>query len=375
MLPELVQRLDPQRDYWPCSPHSPHGDRRDFNNPAWGDAHLWSVWHGREPFEWYRTCTHRFNSEFGFQSFPEPRTVYTYTAPEDRNITSYVMEHHQRSGIGNSTIIHYMLDWFRLPTSFEGTLWLSQILQGMAIKYAVEHWRRGMPRGMGTLYWQINDCWPVASWSSIDSLGRWKALHYMAKKFYSPLLLSGLEDWNAGTVEVDVTSDLGEPVAGVVQWMLTDVDGAVLAAGDQAVEAAPRANTPVTTLDLKSLLDQHGARRSLLWLSLQVEGRQVSSNLVLFCRPKHLELPEAAIQVEVGEMDGPSFTVTLTADKPALWTWIELAETDARYSDNFVHLAPQTPVEIVVTPAAPLTRDEARARLAVRSLRDTYQPC
>jgi beta-mannosidase len=163
MLPQVLAELDPERDYWPSSPHTPGEDRRNFNDPDRGDAHLWSVWHGKQPFEWYRTCTHRFNSEFGFQSFPEPKTTYTYTDPEDRNITSYVMEHHQRSGIGNSTIMTYLLEWFRLPTTFENSLWLSQILQGMAIKYAVEHWRRAMPRGMGTLYWQINDCWPVAS--------------------------------------------------------------------------------------------------------------------------------------------------------------------------------------------------------------------
>jgi len=141
------------------------------------------VWHGKKPFEWYRTCEHRFASEFGFQSFPEPKTVCAYTAPEDYNITSYVMEHHQRSGIGNTTIVSYMLDWFRLPANFEMTLWLSQVLHGMAMKYAVENWRRHKPRTMGTLYWQLNDCWPVASWSSIDYFGRWKALHYMAKAF------------------------------------------------------------------------------------------------------------------------------------------------------------------------------------------------
>jgi beta-mannosidase len=115
LLPEMVKKLDPERDYWPCSPHSPHGDREDFNNPNWGDTHLWDVWHGKKPFEWYRTAQHRFCSEFGFQSFPEPKTVNGYTAPRDRNITSYVMEHHQRSGIGNTTIMTYMLDWFRLP--------------------------------------------------------------------------------------------------------------------------------------------------------------------------------------------------------------------------------------------------------------------
>ncbi len=272
LLPEVVGRLDPQRDYWPCSPHTPVGDRRDFNNPDSGDAHLWSVWHGKQPFEWYRTCTHRFNSEFGFQSFPEPQTVYTYTVPEDRNITSFVMEHHQRSGIGNSTIIHYMLDWFKLPTSFDMTLWLSQILQGMAIKYAVEHWRRGMPRGMGTLYWQLNDCWQVASWSSVDYFGNWKALHYMARDFFAPLLISGLEDAEQGTVEIHVTSDLMEATDGVAAWTLTDTDGDVLDRGSTKVTAGSRQSTVVETLDLSQWIDKVGIRNLLLWLDLKVDG-------------------------------------------------------------------------------------------------------
>ena len=123
----------------------PHGDRTKHSDPRWGDAHLWDVWHGGKPFEWYRTCEHRFNSEFGFQSFPEPKTTYGYTIEGDRNITSPIMDHHQRSWNGNAPIIQYMLDWFRMPQGFDNTLWTSQILQGMAIKYAVEHWRRSMP--------------------------------------------------------------------------------------------------------------------------------------------------------------------------------------------------------------------------------------
>jgi beta-mannosidase len=151
VIGRIVKEHDPERAYWPSSSHSPLGDRKDPNNPTCGDAHLWEVWHGRQPFEWYRTCEHRFNSEFGFQSFPEPPVVKSYTAPEDRNITSYIMEWHQRSQIGNDAIIQYMLSWYQLPTSFDMLLWLSQILQGMAMKYAVEHWRRSMPRGHGYL--------------------------------------------------------------------------------------------------------------------------------------------------------------------------------------------------------------------------------
>ena len=373
LLPEVTAALDPERDYWPCSPHSPHGDRADFNNPRWGDAHLWDVWHGRKPFEWYRTCEHRFNSEFGFQSFPEPRTVYSYTEPQDRNVTTYVMEQHQRSGIGNTVIMQYMLDWFRLPAKFEMTLWLSQVLQGMAMKYAVEHWRRAMPRGMGTLYWQINDCWPVASWASIDYYGRWKALQYMARKFYAPVLLSGVENPDTGTVAVHLTNDRRQPAAGAYTWLLTDVHGETLASGGKAVAAGPLQNALVDTLELGAYLKQHGPRDLMLWLECSVEGEPVSTNFVSFARPKHLELDEPAISTQVESLGDNRFVVTLSATHPALWVWLELDGTDARYSDSFVHLVPGRPEKIVVSPAGAMDLDQFQAALSVRSLIDTYR--
>ncbi len=372
LLPSLVNLLDPERPYWPGSPHSPYGDREDFNNPRWGDAHLWSVWHGREPFEWYRTCDHRFISEFGFQSFPEPRTVYGYTRPDERNVTSYIMEHHQRSHIGNSTIMTYLLEWFRLPTDFDMTLWLSQILHGMAMTYAVEHWRRQMPCTMGTLYWQLNDCWPVASWASIDYHGRWKALHYLAKRFYAPLLVSGVEDPERGEVAIHVTSDELSAQDGAVVWQLTDAAGRVLAGASQEVAIAERANTPVTTLALQEYLAQHGARNLLLWLELWVDDACVSTNLVTFSRPKHLELVDPGLQTSV-RGEGHQYTVTISAEHPALWTWLSLDGLDARYADNFVHVRPGKPVDIEVTLASPASPDEMANALRAYSLYDTYR--
>jgi beta-mannosidase len=372
LLPGIIGALDPDRDYWPCSPHSPHGDRKDHSNPKWGDAHLWEVWHGRKPFEWYRTCEHRFNSEFGFQSFPEPKTVLGYTAPQDRNVTTYVMEHHQRSGIGNTAIMQYMLDWFRLPDAFDHTLWLSQILQGMAMKYAVEHWRRAMPRGMGTLYWQINDCWPVASWASIDYHGRWKALHYMARKFYAPVAISALEDAAAGTVEVHVTNDLRDAVTGKVTWVATDVAGRVLAKGAKAVEAKALGNTRAVTADLAAVLAKQGPRDVIVWVDLWVGGERRSSNLALFARPKHLELADPKIGLSVKDLKDGSFVVTLTARKPALWTWLEMDQADAQFSDNFMHLLPGQPQSVIVTPARAMTLARMKKALRVRSLFDTY---
>ncbi len=373
LLPDIVNRLDPERSYWPCSPHSPHGDRKDFNNDRWGDAHLWQVWHGKQPFEWYRTSTHRFVSEFGFQSFPEPKTVYGYTEPQDRNITSYVMEHHQRSGIGNTTIITYLLDWFRLPKDFEMVLWTSQILQGIAMKYATEHWRRNMPRTMGALYWQLNDCWPVASWSSIDYHHRWKALHYMAKHFYSPLLASGVENIEKGNVELYITSDLLKPCTGELSWTLTSVKGEILLQDLLQVDIPSRRSRHVHTLRLKKYLKEYGVRNLMLWLDLSVEGRHNTTNFVSFARPKHLELRDPCIEPEISSDNKSNTVVTLTAKAPALWTWLELDDIDARFSDNFFHLLPGKPAQVKISTRTAVTLEMIRKQLRVRSLIDTYR--
>ena len=374
LLKHVCAELDPGRDYWPASPHSPRGDRAEANDPRWGDAHLWRVWHGREPFEWYRAQPHRFVSEFGFQSFPEPKTVRAYTLPADRNVTSLVMEHHQRNRVGNALIMTYMLDWFKLPGDFEMTLWLSQVLQGLGMKYAVEGWRRNMPVTMGALYWQLNDCWPVASWSSIDSAGRPKALQYLARRFYAPLLVTGVEDLAARTVAVHVTSDLAEPCAAELRWTLTDARGRALGRGRKALRAGARESRLVATLDLARPVEAAGATNALLWLELWSGGRMVSENLVSFARPKHLELQEPLLKARVRPVRGGAYEVTLKARRPALWAWLELAATDARLSDNFFHVRPGRPVKVRVTPAAPLSLAELKRQLRVRSLLDTCRP-
>ncbi len=374
LLPQIVAELDPQTAYWPSSPHTPHEDRRAWNDPRWGDAHIWDVWHGMEPFEFYYTCFHRFNSEFGFQSFPEPQMARAFTLPEDRNITSFVMEHHQRSPSGNSKIMHYLLDWFRLPGSFDMTLWLSQILQGMAVKHAVEHWRRTMPRGMGTLYWQLNDCWPVASWSSLDYDGRWKALHHMARHFYAPLLISAVANKDDGTVAVHVTSDLLADVRGDVVWEVTTAQGQTVAAGMETAVFPANQNTFAAALDVQAQLAQHGPRDLLVWLALRVDGQVVSRNLALFARPKHLPLPDPDIRWQIAEVENGRYAITLTSDKPALWVWLEIPD-GLQLSDNFFHLYPGRAHTVTLADLAgerPLAA--IQQALAVYSLVDTYQP-
>ena len=371
LLPDIVRQLDPDRSYWPSSPHTP-ANREDYNDPTGGDAHLWDVWHRQQPFEWYRTCRHRFNSEFGFQSFPEPKTVDTFTLPGDRNVTSYVMELHQRSGTGNALIMHYMLDWFRLPHRFDMTLWLSQILQGLAIQYAVENWRRSMPRGMGTLYWQLNDCWPVASWSSIDYFGRWKALHYMARRFFAPVLVSAVEDISSGTVDVYITSDMLQSFSGVLSHVVTNLDGDGIDEDVVSVDIEQQTSRHVKTVHLASLIKEHGARNLLVWISLSIDGALVSDNLVTFARPKHLDLFPVSKEANIVHKTEESFVVRVSAEKPALWVWLEIADQDARFSDNFFHIRPGTHKTIRVRPAESLDEKTFLNGLSIRSLVDTY---
>ncbi|MBI1337901.1 MAG: glycoside hydrolase family 2 protein [Phycisphaera sp.] len=383
-LARIVGDLHPGCDYWPSSPHSPHGDRRDYNNPTCGDAHLWAVWHEGKPFEWYRTCPHGFNSEFGCQSLREPKTVHSFTHEDDRNIASYIMEQHQRSH-GNARIIEYMLAWFRMPNSFDHTLWLSQVLQGMSIKYAVEHWRRSMPRGMGTLYWQLNDCWPVASWSSIDYHGRWKALHHMARHFFAPLLVSGVEDVGKETVEVHVTSDLLEMIDAELRWDVTDIEGHPIEQGSQKVAVGAQSSNLIRTLDLGHAVQAHEKRGLLVWLELEAPGQPTSRNMVFFARPvrrprvfsprpKHLELSRSpGLETLITPKGNGSFDVTLTTARPALWVWLELKDYDAGFSDNFFHLRPGSPVTVNAQPTGQLTTESFAEQLLVRSLVDTYR--
>lgn len=367
LLAEVAREVSPQTDYWPGSPHSPSPDR-DWRDPSCGDVHLWAVWHGREPFEWYRTNLHRFVSEFGFQSFPEPKITAEYASAEDQNITSYVMEYHQRSGIGNSTIIHYMLDWFRLPDSFEKLIWLSQIQQGMAMKYAVEHWRRNMPRTMGTLYWQLNDLWGGPTWSSLDWRGNWKALHYMTKNFYAPLLISGVEDSKNYRVDIHVTSDANESTTATIRWQLITVDGESLLNDELSVTIPARSSHCIFVVDVKELVEKQGSRNVLVWLELLVDNQVVSDNLVLFERPKHMELSKQGISTKLESNSDGTQVLVLSSDDPALWVWIESDVEGITYSDNFFHLVPHQARRIRIQSDSPIQTSE----LKIQSLVDTY---
>lgn len=362
LIGEQMQELAPQASYV-------------FGSPACGDTHYWEVWHGDKTFDAYRTLT-GFMSEFGYQSFPELKTVRAFTNDEDRaSVVTDVMKWHQRSGLGNvegnQEMVNMIHHYFNPPRDFETTLWLSQILQGYGIKIGAEYWRQTMPKSMGCVYWQYNDIWPGMSWSSVDYFGRWKALHYMARKFYSPVLVSGLENRETGKLDIFVTNDFLQAKHGKLSWKATELTGKVLAGDSFDVAIPSRESRNVRTLDLQDLINKSGANGFLTWLDLEIGGKSVSQNLVLFALPKEYKLADPALDTRVNETsDG--FAVTVTARNPALWVWAGLENADARYSDNFFHLMPDAPQTILVQPKSSLTKDEFTQQLRVRSLFDTY---
>jgi beta-mannosidase len=296
IFPKILAEHDRETFYWPASPSS--GGSFDYpNDPNRGDVHYWEVWHGNKPFSDYRNYYFRYASEFGFQSFPHRKTIESFTLPEDRNIFSYVMEKHQRNAAANGKIMNYLYQTFLYPTSFDTLLYASQLLQAEAIKYGVEHFRRNRGRCMGAIYWQLNDIWPVASWSSIDYFFRWKALHYFAKRFFRPVMISCHEegiltqDTNVnrqpGPLEksfrLSVANESRKELKLAVKWEIRDSGGKAIKEKTIPVKVPPLSSLWLDKEEVPdiALYDQY------LSYHLLDGGRVISEGSVIFSLPKH----------------------------------------------------------------------------------------
>jgi beta-mannosidase len=369
LLPGVIAAEDPDRPYWPSSASSgipfaqPNGDQR-------GDMHYWEVWHGRKPFTAYRSQFPRFMSEFGFQALPPYKTIQTYAAPAEQNMTSYVMEHHQRSGNGNGLMLSQMTDTFQTAKDFQSLVYLSMVLQAEGIRYGVEHWRRNRQRVSGTLIWQLNDCWPVASWSSLDYFGRWKALHYAARRFYAPVLLS-VEDVST-RMSVHVTSDLLLPWSGSARWRLETVSGALLASGEQPVHAAPLADTPVIALDFADKINDDNCRATVFVCELWNGVERIAYCVSTFAPNKHLELTDPGLKVDV-TLTGETLTFDVSATSLARFVELALDGADVVFSDNYFDLPAGDKLRVSTILPVGWTLKQAQKALRVRSLYDSYQ--
>jgi beta-mannosidase len=369
VLARVVERDDPEIPYWPSSPSSDYEETSDKFQA--GDAHDWSIWHGREPFANYKKHFYRFTSEYGFQSFPELRTVESFTTPEDRaSIFTPVMLAHQKNNEGNSIIHEYLLRDYAEPKDFASFLYVSQVLQAEGIKVGAEHMRRSRPRIMGSLIWQLNDCWPVASWSSIDYYGRWKALQYYARRFYSPILVSPLvED---AKVAVYVVSDQTQATNGILRARVMTTEGETVMELKKAITLPPLSSDTYLEAPFESLLKSHKDLSKLVVLTdFAVNGAIVSSNINYLTPTKQVHLLAAKIESALTQ-DGDAYDLKLSSNVLARDVYVTFGELDAQASDNFVDLIPGEPVMIKVSSTAGL--EELKMNLKVTSLVDAFVP-
>ncbi|MDD2354915.1 MAG: glycoside hydrolase family 2 protein [Lachnospiraceae bacterium] len=379
IIPKVLKREDPERFYWPSSPSS-GGNYENAHEENIGDTHYWGVWHGCEPFTAYRSHHYRFMSEFGFQSFPCLQTIESFTEPEDRNVFSRVMEMHQRNSAANGKIMNYMSQTYKYPGSFDDLIYCSQLLQADAIRYGVEHFRRFRGTCMGTVVWQLNDNWPVASWAGIDYYGRWKALQYAEKRMFAPILISCEEHGetdekpfpNSQQCAVDfsatlhVANETGKTIEGMVMWTLRMPDGTTATDGGVGVTVEPYSGTWLPKMDFDDIIsedkaiensgaiisadkdsfmeDKHLSPFDLhLSFELVVGDDIVSQGSCLFVAPKHYHFDDPALEIEVNGNQ-----VAVTSHAFAKSVAVESPDGNLRLDDNFFDMEPGTRVLTVV---------------------------
>lgn len=361
ILPAIVKETAPQTYWWPASPSS-GGNFDAPNDENRGDNHYWDVWHGEKPFTEYRKFFFRYASEFGFQSFPCLKSVEQFTLPDDRNIFSRVMERHQRNQAANGKILSYLSQTFRYPNSFDDLLYASQLMQAEAIRYGVEHWRRNRGRCMGAIIWQLNDIWPVASWASIDYYGRWKALHYAAKRFFAPVMISAEEEGELSqnpkineyypaplekSFRLNVCNETLRDVTGEVVWALRTPDGAIVRQNQQTL------TIPAMSAKWLDKVDCADASLTGHYVSFAfvVDDVALSEGTCIFCAPKHFEFVNPRLTVETrGD------TLLVTSHAYAKQVWLESEDADLLLDDNAFDMNPGTKVVRVVRGSAEKVR-------------------
>ncbi|MBA4405929.1 beta-mannosidase [bacterium] len=363
IIPAVIKEYDGARFYWPSSPSS------DYGRPSLkesGDMHYWGVWHGKEPFEAFQTNIGRFISEYGFQSFPEFKTVKSYTIPEDLNIESEVMTSHQRSEIGNLRIRDYLNMYYKTPKDFESFLYVGQVLQAYGIKKAIETHRRNMPYCMGSLYWQINDCWPVASWSSMDYYKRWKAVHYLAKKSYEQIIIS--PELSFDDLKIFIVSDKLEPVSADLVVSIIDFKGKELFKRFLPVKIEANKNQMFLKLNRRDLAGSGSEDKIAIVLKLVVGKELLSENIMYLKQPKDLILEKPEIKMGIAK-NAEGYEIELSTDKLAKDVYLNM-DQDGFFTDNYFDLLPGEVKKIWLRTKNELA--DIKSKIKIVSLIDSY---
>lgn len=361
ILPRLCEKYAPQTFYWPSSP-SCGGGFDDPDDPLRGDIHYWDVWHGDVPFTDYRNHLFRFCSEYGFESFPSTKTIRSFCEEKDMNAFSRVMENHQKCKGGNGKIVKYLADTYLYPTSFEKLVYASQLMQADAIKYGVEHFRRTRGICMGSIYWQFNDCWPVASWSSVDYYGRYKALHYAAKKFYAPISMGlFLED---DTLIVNISNETMKDFEGSVQLRWCRNDFSVIK--EKSVTVNVGCLNAMDVFSMKVVVEDKYSNYVAVTLTDEFKNI-IMTQTELFVKPKHYEWQEPQIQTKLLQVDD-SVDIAVSASCFTKGVEIDFADLDCVLSENFFDITSNEPKHIFTKTDYSL--DELRDNLIIRSVYD-----
>jgi beta-mannosidase len=366
IIKSVVEQYASPTAYWPSSPSA------DFEAPPnsldKGDMHYWGVWHALEPVENYTLQNSRFMSEFGFQSFPEMRTILSFAQPGDLTIDSEVMKSHQKNHGGNERILTYMLREYPEPRDFASFIYISQVQQAEAIKVGAESLRRNRPRTMGSLFWQLNDCWPVASWSSIDYYGRWKALQYYARRFYADLLVSPFA--HDGVVYVYVVSDKLQSAAGQIRMRLLNFDGKTLLDKTTDVEIPGQSNAVYMTVKEREILGSADSDRVFFAFELKVAGQTVSRNELFLDTMRNLRLPvKPAVHSSITGT-APNYSITLLSPVLVRNVYLSFGDLQVTPSDNYFDLLPGEETTVHLTSSS--TLDSLQRAVKVMSLTDAF---
>ncbi|WDR06373.1 glycoside hydrolase family 2 protein [Devosia rhodophyticola] len=369
MLGRIVEDEDPARRFWPSSPSMGYLDFSDgWHADTRGDTHYWDVWHSAKPFEAYRTVNPRFASEFGFQSFTSMNVIETFAEPKDRNPSSPVMENHQRNEGGNARILETMTRYFRFPSNFDQMVFLSQIQQGLAIKTAIEYWRSTKPRCMGTLFWQINDIWPVASWASLDYGGQWKLLHYMAKRFYLPINVVAVPDSESGNIVLSGINDTAAKAS-----INLEILAVKMAGGERTIHSGKASISPDAAKVLHRLAAVNLAEDEFLFFSwTDADGHLLGTNDFFPTAYKNYELPQPKIKTKWSTRDGKP-VLSLITDTPALFVTATV-DVPGYFSDNAITLLPGRTANLQFTArhGKKVSATELAKSLKLRDLSETF---
>ena len=371
ILPDAVAEYHPEITYWPSSPQSENNRPSNYKS---GDDHDWRIWFGDIPFSTYAENISRFVSEYGLQSFPEMKTIRAFANDSDLQYRSPIMEHRQRSLMpwiskdfnGNEMIKTYIARYYKVPGNFEDFVYVSQLMQAEGVKFAVEAHRGNMPYTMGSLYWQINDCWPTMSWSSVDYFGRWKALHYKVKNAYREVLpIIGREK---GQVQIKIANDGLSDQAATLESVLHDFNGNILWQKQIEINLLKNSSPVYLTVPENEFLSKGNPSQMVLETVVKSGDKELGQNLYYFTDFKNLKLEQPELSKTISKISDSEYEITLSTKKLAKNLAFFTSKTDGFFTDNFFDLIPGKTYKIAFKGKI----ENLESELKIWCLNDTY---